>query len=494
MVKRRKGFSAAQSKITSHRMRSATLGTHVPRRSKGYMNGESVGFSSPRKQKRAARGYVDTILPSTSTRESSSQYSRRVSRREFTQEIQRRSRLRRIVAIAACAVLVACIAGGVGVATFFGSLDAKLSLGGSDASTALVSAGEGAFYTVVSADLDQGGSANAVDGPDAIALVRVDKAARAVTAVSIPPNLQTSLKDGKTHPLREAATLEGDASLVSAVAALADVKVSHFVKTDAAGIAELVDMLGGIEVDVAEEVDDPAAGDVYIPAGTQTLDGRTALTFLRAGNFADGVETQTANQRAFLAALSQRLLGAGSFDFLTMVDKADGAFGTDLSATEALSLADAMRGIEASSVMGAIVPGYETTRDDVEYYVPSSKAWAAMMELVDAGEDPAAEEELPTVDPSSFTLTVRNGGGITGAAAQMADTLTGRGFDVQETGNTDTDAYNETLVVYNDDANMAAAQTVVSALGMGRTVAGGGFYTFDTDVLLIVGKDWKPAA
>ena len=30
--------------------------------------------------------------------------------------------------------------------------------------------------------------------------------------------------------------------------------------------------------------------------------------------------------------------------------------------------------------------------------------------------------------------------------------------------------------------------------GIGRTVAGAGFYTFDTDVLVVLGKDWKPTS
>lgn len=30
MLGRKKGFTATQSKLTSHRMRSATIGTHVP--------------------------------------------------------------------------------------------------------------------------------------------------------------------------------------------------------------------------------------------------------------------------------------------------------------------------------------------------------------------------------------------------------------------------------------------------------------------------------
>ena len=89
--KRKQGLTQARAKLTSHRMRSATVGTHVPRRSSRHMNGEAVGFSSPRKRKRAARGIVETILPVTSSGESSSQYARRVSRREFAQDIQRKA-------------------------------------------------------------------------------------------------------------------------------------------------------------------------------------------------------------------------------------------------------------------------------------------------------------------------------------------------------------------------------------------------------------------
>lgn len=493
--KRKQGFTQARSKLTSHRMKSATVGTHVPRSSR-HMNGESVGFSSPRKQKRAARGIVDTILPSTASGESSSQYARRVSRREFTQEIQRKARVRRILAIAACLIVAVGIAAAVGVATFFGSLDAKLALKDSDASSALIApkADAKAFYAVVAADLDAPGSANAVDGPDAVALVRVDEASRTVTVVSIPPTLQVSLKDGKTHPLREAQTQEGDAALVSAVADFAGVDVAHYVKIDAESIVRIVDALGGIEVNVAEEVDDPNAGDAYLQPGTQTLDGAKALTFLRAGNFANGLESQAANQRTFLTALSLRLLGDGSLGFLTTLDNVGGSFQTDLSATAALSIADALRGMDASTVYGALVPGYETARDGATAYAASSDSWKSMMELVAAGSEPVVEQTAPQVDPGSFTITVRNGSGVTGGANQIADTLKDRGFDVTETGNTDTYAYDETLVVYNDDAFEAAAESVVETLGMGRTVAGAGFYTFDTDVLVVLGKDWKPTS
>ena len=72
MLGRKKGFTATQSKLTSHRMRSATIGTHVPQRARASrrgMNAEAVGFSNSRKKRRAARGIVDHVTPSTASGE-----------------------------------------------------------------------------------------------------------------------------------------------------------------------------------------------------------------------------------------------------------------------------------------------------------------------------------------------------------------------------------------------------------------------------------------
>ena len=352
----------------------------------------------------------------------------------------------------------------------------------------------GTFFTVVAADLDPEGVANATAGPDAICLVRVDTQTRAATIVSIPANTQVTLKDGNMHQLREAATQEGDAALVRAVSGLMGVDISHYVKVDAAGIVRLVDSLGGVEVDVAEEVDDPTAGDVYVPAGVQNLDGAAALTLARASNFTDGAEVQAENQRKLLTQVSLRMLGNDTLGFLMGLDGMGDTFQTDMAVADAVALSDALRTMSADSVFGAMLPGYDLIKNDVMYYATSSDEIAAMMELVQAGENPVSQGSVETVDPSSFTITVRNGSGVTGSAAQIAEVLQGKGFKVTETGNTDSFAYNETLVVYKDDAFLPAAQTVVSALEAGRTVAGGDFYTFETDVLVILGQDWKPIA
>lgn len=500
MFGRRKRFTTSRSRDTSRRLRSATIGTHVPRRTPAptrHMNADAVGFSNPHKKRRAARGIVGTLVPSTASGESSSQYARRISRRDFAQGMQRKARIRRIAIIACCALALIAAAGGVGTMVFFGALDDKMALSDPGVKGALAAPADAdaPYYTLFSADLGTAAGMPDEPGPDALVLARIDEGARAVALISVPANLQVTLKDGKAHRLREAAE-EGDAALVEAVSAFADVGIAHYVKIGAEGIERLVEHLGGIEMNLAEEVDDPSAGDTYLPAGPQSIEKDQALTVLRASNFSDGVEGRARNQCAFLAEVLERLLRSdGILPAAMQLDAVADMFETDGSARSLLDAAHRMRWFEAAQVRSGQVPGYELEREGVVYYVASSSAWGQMMETVEAGGDPQADAEATVrVSPGSFTITVRNGAAVTGGAAQMADQLKAAGFKVEEVGNTDTAAYDETLVIYRDEAREAAAETVAAALGVGRVVNGGEYYDFETEVLVVLGRDWKPLA
>ena len=62
-----------------------------------------------------------------------------------------------------------------------------------------------------------------------------------------------------------------------------------------------------------------------------------------------------------------------------------------------------------------------------------------------------------------------------------------------ETGNVDDyTVYPETLVIYHDEALSPAADAVVKAMGAGRAINGGSYYTFEADVLVIIGTDYQP--
>lgn len=492
MPKRRKDINAASAKLTSYRMRNATLGTHVqPRRRPGHANASSVNFSSSRRHQRAQRGYVNNVMPGAAGPSARSGYAGGL---DFSPGQRRRSVAKRAGVVVLVIAVLAAVAIGVGAFTLFGNLDSKLSLKNSDAASALTAAKSSSpFYTLVIADLDEEGMPYSTDGPDAIALVRTDASSNAITVVAIPSEVQVALKDGKYYPLREAATREGDASVVNAVNNFADISINHVVKVDAEGVVQLVDALGGVDVELPEEVDDPRAGDIYLPAGQQHLDGASVLVAARGANFAEADQTQASIRNELLTKVSLAMLSGGKAGLVSLIDKVGDTFDTDMSSTDVLSLADSLRGVSASDVRFGVVPGYSTDDGSSTSYTVSNTAWSAMMQRVEAGESPTVVEEAATTDSSSFDITIRNGGGITGAASSMSDALTAKGFNVAETGNTDTSVYSETLVIYDSSDQQAAAQTVLNAMGVGRLVANTGSYTFDTDVLVILGKDWKPA-
>lgn len=497
MFKRRKGFTAAGGKLISYRMRKATLGTHVERHvrpSRRHMNADAVGFSSSRKKRRAARGLVDHVTPRTSSAESGREYARRVSRKQYPQAVQRKARSKRVFAIALAAVFAVCLAAGVGSWVFVGSVNGKLALENSDAASALAAQTEDvAYYVLCVADLreSQAQKSQFSTRDSAYALVRVDEAARTVTVVDIPVNLQVKLNDGAYHPLHDALS-SGDAALVEAVSDFAGVSVSHIVKTDAAGIAHLVDAVGGVSVTLTEEVDDPIAGTEYLPQGEVSLDADSSLTLLRTANYAGGSASQAANRTAFFCALASRLALPSGFVLVQQVDDLAGDVRTDWDLFGIMSVADALR--EGVTYYTGAVPGSKSATGESDAFSASSDQWSAVMALVDAGGDPTdAEPVVPEVDPAGVTVAVRNGTVVVGSAATTAQILTDAGFSVAETGNVDDyTTYPETLVIYKDDAYKDAAAAVSATLDAGRVVNGGSYYTFSANVLVIIGKDYQP--
>ena len=97
---------------------------------------------------------------------------------------------------------------------------------------------------------------------------------------------------------------------------------------------------------------------------------------------------------------------------------------------------------------------------------------------------------LEGIDPSDFSVEIRNGGGVTGAGAEARSLLKGAGFKTGKPTNTDSAVYDETLIIYKKAKYADAAAAVQETLGVGRVVNNSVYYSFSKNVLVIVGKDW----
>lgn len=241
---------------------------------------------------------------------------------------------------------------------------------------------------------------------DTIILARINPTEQQVTLISIPRDTRITYK-GETMKINAAHTEEGAAGMVEAVNELCGIEISHYAEISFDGLVQLVDALGGVEVNVPDEIDDPKAADFTIEPGLQTLNGEQALAFCRSRAFADGDYTRMRHQRIFVAALANTILNKTDATQLPgIIDAMADMVATDLSLPDILSLANAMRGMDTDSMWTANIPshaGGDTYINGVSYVFVHEEELEEMMARVDAGEDPEGPQSGLSLDSGSST-------------------------------------------------------------------------------------------
>ncbi len=428
--------------------------------------------------------------------ESSSEYEKRIRRGSYVEENVRRGRRKGLFVVLAILLAALVLAVGVGIYTYFKSTDARLGLSSSNAAEALVEAEPGEpYYILCTAQLADVTQAKKRTSDDAIMLVRVDEAAKAVSFVTIPSQVRLQFPDDGYYSLDGYPEEMGDAGLVKAVSNLAGVDISHFVTTSAAQISSMVDAVGGVDVEISQEIDDPNAGIYVLRFGSSTLGGAQALVYLRATNLTGGFSATAANRVEFTMGVLAKALDSQGIGFANIVSEASKYIGTDLTASEILDMGNKMRPVDSMTCYSCVVPYVENTSQATGEKVASvvTSKWEQMLQYIKAGEDPAnAEKQIGDVASSEVSVEVRNGAGIDGAAASLASTLEGLGYQIGNVGNVeDGTIFPETLIIYTSAEFEDAAMAIVRDTGVGRVVNGGDYYSSDSDVIAIIGLDWS---
>lgn len=496
MANHRKVPSTRQSKRVSREMQESTIGSHVARSSTPTRRA-GVSSVNARTSRRASHGQVETLQPVTASGESVSAHRQRTQRREYVDAVQHRERRKRVGLGIVIAVVIIAIAVAAGFLAFRGTVGSEMALRDSDASQALVSVKSGEpYYALITAELGAVAQPLEHEGPDVLLLARLDREKKSLAIVGIPAGLQVSTDTG-THRVADLAA-KGDAALIEAVAGFAKVDISHYVKVGKGGVEGIVDALGGVEVNVDQVIDDPHAGDVYIPAGTYTLNGSSALTYLRADNLRLGVTDQLQHQVDFGALVLAKIF-SGEVNFATLIDSIDTYFQTDMNLADLEEVQSILSGVTANDIVKTVLPGYLTEVTGVvstndALFVGSADDLAKIIASLEQGEVPdvTSSSDVQAAAPGSFSLEVQNGTNISGAAALTADSLAAAGFNVVKVGNAEQPVYDETLVVYKGPEGPSRAKAVINTLGIGRAVSGDIYYSFEPDVLVIIGTDYKP--
>ena len=226
-----------------------------------------------------------------------------------------------------------------------------------------------------------------------------------------------------------------------------NIKIDHHVLVDFEGFEEVVDALGGIDVDVPDYVYDPYYSWTELPGdydpqefetGRQHMDGRTALAYSRIRFSSDDLDRIQRQQRVIFAAIEKG-------KDLNVLKRADDLWSeyndsieTDISDVKVPGyalLADQVKdNIHAVSLGPATVP----------YTGPQGQAfqvfdWDLTAELVESlfSDQPGDSGEQPAVETQPARIQFQNGTDTDGLATRVAQLrcdagLPGRGHGVSE--------------------------------------------------------------
>jgi LCP family protein required for cell wall assembly len=326
--------------------------------------------------------------------------------------------------------------------------------------------------------------------------------------------------------LNSAYSFGGPKCLVKVIQKLSGLSINRFMAIDFAGFARMVDALGGVKVCSTAPLEDYELGTVLPEAGWQTIDGRTALNYVRARQITtetNGDYGRIKRQQLFLSSLLRSLISDEVFFSLKKLNNVVNTFINDSSVDnvqtkDLVDLGQSIQGMSAGRITFLTVPTGETDPDGNEPLrtednralfdaiinddplpgennqnetTTPTTATNSPLASSSASTDTAPHDgdlvDAVTTEPETITVQVSNSTGRDGLGATAASELQQHGFVV-----TTPDDYPSSLpstTVFFSSGNEQAAATVASAFphpqiervsGMGdvvQVVLGRDFYT-----------------
>ena len=338
---------------------------------------------------------------------------------------------------------------------------------------------------------------------DTMILVHVPADGSAAAFVSIPRDLYVEIPGYGESKLNSAFgraynDTDGDEAakeaagarlLIQTISGATGVQIDHFAEINLLGFINISSIVGGVEVNLCDATSDPLSGAQFA-AGVQTISGPQALAFVRQRHDLPSEIDRQVRQQVYLAGLIRNVL---SQDLLLNPVKQRQLIeqvGSSVTVDEGLDLFDLatqMQSVRPGDISFRTIPGLVSAREDAGDVLEPVDPEGLKTFFASLSAEPAAEPAAPpaeVADAADVTVSVLNGSGVSGAAAEAADALSAAGFVASSGGNAEATDLTTISHASGDEALAAAvaAQFPGAAVAVDDTLAPG-------TVQLVLGAD-----
>ena len=191
---------------------------------------------------------------------------------------------------------------------------------------------------------------------DSIHFVALDGEGRA-GLVGVPRDSWVTIPGAGTSKINAALSFGGPEMMMDTFTELSGLDFDGYLLTGFAGFESLIEILGGLQIDVPQDFDDSAA-KAYLEAGRQLLSAADALAFTRARKtLLTGDFQRQAHGGLALMAAQHMVRKQGVSRLPALLAAARPHFSTDMPPDQILRLAAAVVRVKPGKVVNTVAPG-----------------------------------------------------------------------------------------------------------------------------------------
>lgn len=335
---------------------------------------------------------------------------------------------------------------------------------------------------------------------DTILFATIDIDDKNMRVIAIPRDTRVEIPRHGYQKLNHAYAFGGVDLTKASVERYLGQPILYYFVVDYDSFPSLVDSMGGVEIDVQRKmryIDKAGNIDINIQPGTQTLDGQTALNFVRFRMDALGDIGRVQRQQQFMKAMLKKAYDPRN---LVRIPEIAGEvmklIRTDMTPTLAVQLAGFVQNeIGRERIFFSTLPGKPVTVDKLSYWLGDSKTANQFLETpieslmsgdlrmngdrfagVSIGYSSALDENGVHRKPDGYDdknagltkeelvkliksvtepIAVLNGSGKKGVGSEAALKMQKLGIDVARTGNAKHFDYKYSNIIYPQNAGSA---------------------------------------
>jgi len=310
---------------------------------------------------------------------------------------------------------------------------------------------------------------------DTIMLVSIKPSTNQISMISIPRDMTVPVSDGSWRKINSInATAEaktpgsGGPATAAALSELLGTPITYYIRADFDGFMNIIDEIGGVDVNVANTLDDyayPILGQednpdyyaryqhLHVDAGLQQMDGSLALKYARSrhGVGAEGSDFARAKrQQLILEAVKEKLLSTSTLlnpsKILGIMGQFKEHIDTNISVSDMLALWDAYKNVDHANLINKVIDNSagsllvdQTGLDGAYLLVPRSGNYDEVKAFVQNifNSNPVPTSIAPL--DKSVNLQIVNGTWVTGLASKFSTSLQPYNFNITVSNGTQRD-------------------------------------------------------